>query len=296
MENNNIEEIGKQAATLSLIELGLGSLLHSFKLPLSGHLLSINQIALLSRSSFKLKSSSPALQISLVASFLKSLSPSGKKLTPMLAIAAQGVLYYLGLFIFGINYIGLFFAVMTSSLWAFLQPVLFIYLLFGKNSISVAEYFIKELSLIFPRADHFLFWLLLGTIIVKLVIAFFFSLLAIKISDRNFDLYQKRILLNIKMKPSNNHSHAYLAFRDLLNPMFLISFFMTILFFIFSNSTLNHVQIIWWLLRPIAIGFIIFYGIRVYPIENFSLLLHKKGFTQLGKILDIAISEICKNR
>ena len=99
MEKDNTEEIGKQIASLALIEVGLGSLLHSLKIPLSGHFLSLNQTAFLSRSSFKLNSKKAPLEISLTASILKSLSPAGKKLTPMLAIAAQGLLFYIGIMI-----------------------------------------------------------------------------------------------------------------------------------------------------------------------------------------------------
>lgn len=290
MENDNTEEIGKQAAALSLIEIGLGSLLHSFKIPMSGHLLSINQIALLSRSCFKLESRNAALQISLIASLLKSLSPAGKKLTPMLAIAAQGLFYYIGISLAGINYVGLLFAVIIASLWAFIQPVLFIFLLFGKTSMDVAKHFLHEFEKFIPEADKILIWAVIGLVLLKCVVAYYLSLLAIKMSDFQFDDYQKKMLLNIKVKPTANQSVLFLVIRDLLNPLFLISFAMTLLFFIYSNSSMA--QIIWGLLRPLAVGFILFYIIRTFPMQNVSQFLHRKGFTQLGKVLDTAIKII----
>lgn len=292
-ENADIEDIGKSAAALSLTEIGLGSLLHSFKIPFTGHLLSLNQIAILSRSSFKLNSTRSALQISIIASLLKSLSPAGKKLTPMLAIAAQGMFYYLGLSFFGINFFGLLIATVTASLWAFIQPVLFIYLLFGKTSIDVAKHFLGEFEKLIPATDEILIWLILGLIILKCILAYCFSIIAIRMTDKNFEKYQARLLLEIKTKPAvKSRSHFIMALKDLLNPLFIFSFLLTAIFFIFSNSTTS--QIIWGLLRPLAIGFILFYTIRVVPMENVSGYLHKKGFNQLGKILDIAIKAINK--
>ncbi|MGZ3697464.1 MAG: hypothetical protein ACXWP5_05125, partial [Bdellovibrionota bacterium] len=43
-------EAGASAATLSAVEVGIGSFCHAFHVPLSGHLLSLNQGFLLSRA------------------------------------------------------------------------------------------------------------------------------------------------------------------------------------------------------------------------------------------------------
>lgn len=297
MNQDKTEEIGKLSAALSLVEIGLGSFLHSLNIPLAGHILSINQIAFLSRISFKLKSAKPGLQVSLIAAILKSLSPAGKKLTPMLAISAQGLFFYTGLFLFGVNYLGLFLAVLLSCLWAFIQPVLFIYLLFGKNSVAVADYYLKEIEKIIPGADHYILWIVVGVIVLKFIIAFVFSLIAIKIKDLEFEKFQKKMLLEIKApKLSQTHSHAYLALRDLMNPLFIISFALTVLFFFFSNSSASAVQIVWMILRPFAVGFILYYVLRVYPVEKLSNFLRQKGFIQLAKNLDVAIKAIQETR
>ncbi|MBP9680901.1 MAG: hypothetical protein KBD76_05815 [Bacteriovorax sp.] len=283
MEKDNTEEIGKQIASLALIEVGLGSLLHSFKIPLTGHFLSINQTALLSRSSFKLKSTKAPLEISLVASILKSLSPAGKKLTPMLAIAAQGLLFYLGLFLGGINAFGLFIAVFLSSAWAFLQPVLFIYLLFGKTSLDVAEHFLQEIEKIFPHTDQIFVWIILALFFLKCIIAYSLSWGFIRMSDDTFLKFQNRMILEIKFKKPKTTSAFKLALRDLFNPLFLFSFSFTFLFFILSQA--SFAQILWGLLRPLAIGLILFYCIRVYPIDKLSRFFKKKGLHRISRLL-----------
>ena len=292
-EKESIEETGKAAATLSIIEIGLGSLLHSFKIPFAGHFLSLNQIAFLSRISFKLKSKKSALEISLITSFLKSLSPSGKKLTPMLAIAAQGIFYYLGLFLFGTNYLGLLVAVIFSSLWGFIQPILFIYLLFGKNSVAVAEHFLNEFKNVFPNCESYLIAIVLTFVILKCILAYWISVVAIKVSEERFTIFQNKF--NIKVKPKNYKTSAnyLMAIYDLLNPTFIISFILTSFFFIFSNSSKS--AMIWGLLRPLAIGYIIFYAIRVYPTDRLVAFLRKMGFIKISKTLEYAIS-IINNR
>lgn len=297
MNQDNTEEVGKLSAALSLVEIGLGSFLHSLNIPLAGHVLSVNQIAFLSRISFKLKSTKPCLQVSLIVALLKSLSPAGKKLTPMLAISAQGLFFYIGLFVFGVNYLGLLFAVFFSSLWAFIQPILFIYLLFGKNSVAVTEFYLKELNKLVPGSDHYILWLILSLIIIKFIIALVISISAIKIKEQDFEKFQQKMLLEIKKSNTfPSHSHAYLAFRDLMNPLFIISFSLTALFFFFSNSSTSAIQIIWIILRPLAVGFILYYILRVYPIEKLSKFLHQKGFNQLSKTLDVAIKAIQETR
>ncbi|MDD4976462.1 MAG: hypothetical protein PHY93_19050 [Bacteriovorax sp.] len=294
MEKDLTESIGKEAAALSLVEIGLGSFLHSFKIPFAGHLLSINQIVILSRSSFKLKSSQSPLKISLIAALLKSLSPAGKKLTPMLALAAQGLLFSLGITLLGINYLGLIFAVLLSSLWAFIQPILFILLLFGKTTIEVADYFIHEFEKVIPHTDKIIIWIVALLIIIKFLMTFVLSIVVIKMSDAKFENYQNFLILKIKERKSSPTSAAWMALRDLFNPLFILTFVLTLLFFVYSNA--SFAQTIWALLRPMAIGYVFFYVIRVYPIEKLSGYFKRKGFHQFSKSLEVAINAVKKNK
>lgn len=288
MDKDHSEENGKMAAALAVVEVGLGSFLHSFKIPLSGHILSINQMAMIARASFRLKEKKSALEISLVASLLKSLSPAGKKLTPMLAIATQGLLFYLGLSLAGLNLVGLFFATFFASAWAFLQPVLFIYLLFGQTSVEVVAYFLKEMQKVTSQAEGILIYILLGLFVLKLLLAFGFSLFAIKAKEETFQKFKEKMTREIKPREKKTYSHPALqAMRDLFNPLFIVSLSLTMFYFIYSEA--SFVRIIWELLRPIAVGFILFYFFRMYPLEKISLYFEKKGFSQLSRSLNKAI-------
>src|ERR1700733_6107373 len=87
------------AMQLSLMEVGLGSLLHVFHIPFSGFFLSLNQCFVLNRALlFSIASGSTAgrfipMTVSNTAAIIKTLSPYGKKFTPMLAISMQGLLF-----------------------------------------------------------------------------------------------------------------------------------------------------------------------------------------------------------
>lgn len=292
MEKQNSAETGKFAATLTLVEIGLGSFLHSLKIPLSGQLLSLNQIALLARATFQLKSKKAALEISAIASTLKSLSPAGKKLTPMLAIAAQGLFFYLGLIMGGLNVFGLFIGTALASSWAFIQPILFIYIFFGKTSVAVAEYFLHELEKIIPHVNQILLWTVIGLWLIKCIAAFIISLWVIRMKEEAFESTLARLQIEIMPKKNIRSANWKLALNDLVNPLFIISLGLTFFFFLFSNS--SKAVMIWALLRPLALAYIVFYIVRAWPVENLVEWLRQKGMSEFASSLETAIRIIRK--
>jgi hypothetical protein len=295
MQNHEIEVIGKYAASLSVVEIGLGSILHAASIPLTGQILSINQTAFLARASFKENSKTISLKISLVTSILKSLAPAGKKLTPMLAILAQGFLFSAGLTFFGVNYFGLIISIFLSSLWAFIQPLLIIYFLFGKTILNVLDYFKKEFTLLTTLNPLMFLKLLVLAYLIKVVIASIISIKITKMNDDDFAKLQIRLSVNVsKTKKNNSENHLVNAFYDLLQPVFIISFLLTSIFLYYSQS--SKVIIIWTLLRPISIGLLLFYIVRIYPMEKVIIFLEKKGMTKFSRSLQIAIDSINKNR
>ncbi|MDO9182282.1 MAG: hypothetical protein Q7U04_07725 [Bacteriovorax sp.] len=295
MQNSEIEAIGKYSAILSIIELGLGSILHAASIPLTGQILSINQIAILSRVSFKEQSNIIGLKISLISSILKSLSPAGKKLTPMLAILAQGLLFSVGLTLFGVNLVGFFFSIALSSAWAFLQPLLLLYLLFGKTLLDVLNYFKKDFTFLSNIEAINIIQLVLFTYFVKLVLAIIISIRLTKMNETEFQSLQKRLNIKTKNKSKKTYDNQLInAFFDLLQPIFIISFILTAFFLYYSQSSVVH--IVWSLLRPIALGLFIFYIVRIYPIDKVIKFFDHLGMKNISKSLSVAINYIKKNR
>ena len=138
----------KRSVELSIIEVVIGSILHGLKIPMSGHFLSLNQGAFLSKSYNNSFSRSIAakttFEISFITAVMKSLSPAGKKLGPMMSISSQGLLYSLGVFVGGVGTTGKVIGMILLSLWAFIQPFISYFLMYGTEILSALAYFEKK--------------------------------------------------------------------------------------------------------------------------------------------------------
>ena len=134
-QKNSLDRVSHYSAFLSLVEIGFGSIVHGLKIPFGGQLMSLNQGAVLSHATRNIehKTFSSLMMISTVAAVMKSLSPAGNKLGPMLSISVQGSLFASGVFLFGKNLFGVVLGMILLSLWAFIQPLMVGYLFFGKN-------------------------------------------------------------------------------------------------------------------------------------------------------------------
>ena len=302
-ENKTIEKISAASALLSITEIGLGSVLHSFKIPFSGHFLSLNQSFILGKIAISIKKENAArfapAQISLISSLLKSLSPAGKKLTPMLAISAQGFLFNLGTIIFGINPIGIWAGSILLSIWAFIQPILIYMLLFGENLIYMAKYFSEKFSVLkFITIDDI--WIILSIIVaIKITLATIVTFLIFLIEKESYLKWQnilieksslKRSQFNHSFQKSNWKKSLKLALRDLLNPLFMVTWIFSGIFFFYVNSP--YTSFVWILCRPIIIGFLLFLAIRLMPFNFLFTILNHYGFKNFSKILQSSIDKL----
>lgn len=271
------EYIGRQAALLSLVEVGLGSFVHALKIPLGGHALSLNQSFFIGRAALKARSlghSHPRqvpFTLSLISAILKSLSPAGHRIGPMLSISMQGFLFTIGIAIAGLNVVGLILGSVLSSIWAFAHPVLTYLILYGQTILDVAEYYYNRLNSIFHFQNDELLLILGAVIGIKAVFAIGVGYLAYSLSDDRVERYQERMIhiarrSNRSIGYSNKTetlSPAVGAIRDLTRPIFLASLVLTGLFFYFSEAPFSTT--LGALMRPVAIGFILFYFIRLAP-------------------------------
>jgi hypothetical protein len=118
---SHADQVGTWAGTLALAEVGVGSFLHAAHIPMTGTMLSLNQALFLSRIT-RLNHDLPGarslgFEISSVTALLKSFAPVGKRLTPMLAIGVQGLLFTAGTTIFGPTLIGVIAGSMLLAVW-----------------------------------------------------------------------------------------------------------------------------------------------------------------------------------
>lgn len=280
MVPNNTLITGKYSAILAGTEISLGSLLHMWHIPFSGHLLSLNQGFILCRAAQKTKTPQTGIHISIVVATLKSLSPVGKRLTPMLAISAQGFLFSLGQLIFGVNLLGSIIGMILLSLWTYVQMILIYLLTFGVEVISAANYFINKLPPFFLTTNNNLLFIFSLVITVNLLAAIAVAIFSHLNKSDEYESYlldiSNKIKLSVAMSSPQQITKAQkirLVCKDLLRPWFLLSLLMIVLFLFINDS--SKIVISWYLLRTAAVSFIVFYGLRFFPIESWLKKMFK---------------------
>jgi hypothetical protein len=302
-ENKKVEITGHYAATLSIIEIGLGSFLHALHIPFSGIILSLNQGFILSRAAIFSRefpgNTWTTYNISNVVAVLKSLSPAGKKLGPMLSLSMQGLLFNLGTLFFGINPVGLCAGMAFLSVWTFLQPLITYYFFFGEKLFSAAQYlFDKTLPYHGIKAELVL-WVFVALVVTKMLVGIGLGILAWKTQGNSIygNHYDEKLMnlakargLKISSEESNSKHAAWLALKDLFRPIFLVSLTMTGVFLYFSES--DHSKIIWYLLRPLALGFIFFYFSRTMTLDRWLLKMGQGKFRSFSLACQTALAKI----
>ena len=131
-------------AMLGASEIGLGSILHAFRVPFRGFFLSLNQCAILNLA--VLTSDGECLnrlpiQISSAAAILKIMNPFGNRITPSIAIAMQGALFSMGIKVAGSGYFGRILGSILLSLWGWFQGLLMLFIVLGSTLFEMAHFY-----------------------------------------------------------------------------------------------------------------------------------------------------------
>ncbi len=284
--------IAFHASVLSFSEIGVGSFLHAYHIPFRGQLLSLNQIFILTQvslASSKGKKCSPLI-VSSIAASVKSLSPMGKKLTPMLALFMQGLLFNCGIFLLGSRLAGYILGAIFSSLWAFIQPLLLYYLIFGKVVFNVVS-FVSSLT---AFSEKFLICGGILFVLGKVIAAVCITCISISISPGRVENYFKKMMqtsskiAGFKMDYSkySRRKNAWMSFKDLFKPFFLFSICLSLMFYYFKMDSESF--LLYGGLRPLMTGFVSFFMIRELSsmnlfekIKKIKWVAFQKGLTQV---------------
>lgn len=253
----------KKAAQLSVTEICIGSIGHGFKIPLTGQVLSLNQLAFLLNAINKDKlPKSSVFEISGIAAILKSFSPAGQKLGPMLSISVQGFLFWVSVSIFGLNIIGQIIGAILLSLWAFVQPFITLFLIYGFDLIKLMNFYTKRLTDDYAFLATSLVYAVGAVIVLKLSIAISFVVYSLSKKQEISLIGENKIsALIMQQIPRGHQKNAFkAALKDLFKPLFLFSFILMLIFIWHFEGSTN--QKIWFSLRPLASAFILFYILR----------------------------------
>lgn len=289
-EPDAIDIAGSYGALLSMIEVGAGSLLHAFSVPFGGFFLSLNQGFILSRG-VKTFRARPCgrflpLNVSNVAALLKSLSPAGDRLGPMIAISMQGLLYNAGILLFGCNPAGAVLGMMLLSLWSYAQIALYYYLMFGKKLADVFQFHFQEIQTVFPVKAAHVVAAVAGLVLLKIVFGAALGVAAFRLPDRWFEKYRDRILKFYRppvgrQAKETRGSAMGASLKDLLNPLFVSTFFLMAAFFALSGTPWQEAA--FYLIRPLAAGFLIYFLIRIFPARKIAPYLEKTRLRGLSR-------------
>ena len=288
-DSQQANSVGLLAGTLSLTELGLGSLLHALHVPLTGSLLSLNQGLFLSRitrtnslhKQDHKRNRTLAFEVSSVTALLKSMSPVGKRLTPMLAIAVQGFLFTVGILVMGENLLGVIVGSMLLATWGMAQPAILAGIMFTALTGTEQNKIIGAWQKMIGGVDWFSGIAITDAIAVLLLIkcsvAFGCALFAwyspINQPNSLWAQLERRLTQPFKsITPSVVREHDVsssllqtltLALRDLKNPMLWLSLSLLVGFSYFLDS--EWVPALWIGMRSLAAVYAFYIVLRLMP-------------------------------
>ena len=202
----------------------------------------------------------------------------------MLSIAMQGFLFWLSLSVIGMNIIGQCIGAVLLSLWAFVQPFITLFLVYGFDLVRVGEFYVKRISDDYSFLAVALVYAIGFVLFLKIALAIAMVILSLK--------YKKEIIVlkapaklekSIKLStPVNqNQSAAKSALKDMFRPLFLLSFVLMMIFVWQINGDFS--EKIWLSMRPLAIAFCLFYILRSPWVAEKLLNYSKKskGFEKI---------------
>lgn len=279
MQNRDSNMV-ETAVHLSVIEVGLGSLLHSLHVPFAGHVLSLNQGAFIehsvSKDSSRTETFEYIINTSLCVAIIKSLSPAGKKLGPMISISTQGFLLALGHIILGNNILGKMLGMALLSLWAFVQPFVTYVLMYGPDLFQAIEYMLAKIEKNFSITPDKVYLTLLMAILIKLIVAMSLPFFSQKLVPLIQSRVKNQTQTTLQKKKSFWRKHGLVIFSFILMGGF---------YFMHGKDL---AQTMWYMLRPLSILIIMTYISKAVWIRKylFSRLAHLPFFKNLKSTLD----------
>ena len=197
----------------------------------------------------------------------------------------QGLLYSLGIALLGANRVGAAAGLMLLSTWAFIQPVLFAVLLFGRPFILGVLKVWGDFSQFLGLPQTLLWPVLAGFLLLKVGIAGGLALGIWKSSAESEAAYLKGLeKLSTKALPRRPSSHLTPllgAFRDLLRLPFLISLGLSLGFLAYSGEK-GAPELVLYGVRVIGSGLVLFWALRSATAEQIQRVL--KRFPRLSQI------------
>lgn len=294
------EKIALYSAINAGIEVGIGSTLHALRVPLKGHFLAHTQNFLLIQYAKELKGRN-LFWIVFITSALKSFSPAGAKLMPMIYILVQGSLFVFPVALLGVNFLTMLIGSILLGLSTLVLGLLVDYITFGQ---TVIEAYIKAIEkfLHFIHLNSLSVWtIVLGLITLKVLISLIVATSYFLDFSQKLSILKNRISLSlnnqaeIEIKKQTFRESVRSAFSDMFSMRFLLPFVLISLI-IFFFSDLGQVKFATVILRGLILAWVGFLVARRIDFDKIVGFLEKHDLGYIAESLKQALRMVLKNR
>ncbi len=288
------EDIGIFSSINGMIEVSLGSFLHASRFPFKGYILVAMQNFFLILFSKELKGRG-LYSISLISAAMKSFSPAGGRLKPMIYIFLQGLCFALPISLLGHNFFSCLIGSMAIQLISLVFKFLSAYLTFGAVVFDSSLNLMNQLLAMIHLPQVSLISLLLFLAAMKVVLGGAISLIAYYF-DFSFLLLRWRGKIDtltpkgeLKIIHYSWKDSIKLAFRDMTLKRFLFPMLLTLaLIYFFAN--LSSEGFIGVALRALIISWMALVLSRRIDFNKIIDRLNRHGFEHLAHAMKKAIS------
>ena len=209
----------------------------------------------------------------------------------MLGITVQGLLFNFGTLTLGRGVVGAMVGAVLLALWGFVQPLVIYYALFGERMLDVGKELAKDAAKILPLEPRHFIIAAVTLVALKALLAIVVTLVARAASPEAVRRYEDRLVkagaarrgrMLASLDENEDKARAGVpliaaraaargALTDLASPLYLVSLALGAAFLVFVES--DFVGAIWMAARFFAVGFLVFFALRVLPVERLTLRL-----------------------
>ncbi|HCF57897.1 MAG TPA: hypothetical protein DFS52_07870 [Myxococcales bacterium] len=296
------ERIGMFAGIAGLVEVGLGSSLHAYRVPFKGHALAYLQTVLLVAFGKALRGRG-LVRITFISAMLKAFSPVGSTFRPMAYIFMQGVSFAAPIRVFGWN-IGAVLAGSVIMSWLTLGLSLAVdYVTFGRGIFDAFGGAIRAVSGWLGLQGPTLAQVIVGAFLLKAALACVLGAGAYywNMQPLLHRLSTRRVGAAIAIgdrsgAPQRSFGRITVqALRDLVRPRFLLAFMLSGLLLLFFAG-LSRADLVNLLIRGLCISYFGFVAMRRIDARGVGEWLDKRAGLGLSKSLPAALEMLGQKR
>lgn len=283
--------IGTCAGMGGLIEIGLGSALHTARIPLKGHFLAYLQTIMMV-SFGRLLRGRGLFRIGTLMAMLKAFSPAGNTVRPMIYIALQAWMFSLPALLLGWHLVSALFGAVLLNTFTLALSLAIDTILLGRTFLTAFGQLINTVGALFGFSFQswqtgliFLFIIKAAVALLVAVAAWYFdfSTLLTRIGKKT-----NWMRLRPTVQASTWRSSLRNALRDLVRPAFVLGFFLSILI-VWFFARLRSDELVFLVLRGVSIALLGFTLLRRIDVFSLQKALSKRFSPTMAVALAQAI-------